>query len=142
MNPNVDSKKLIEENKLFKERLADYEQLKRKVAKPPTQNLAVSEISKRLNEKMHIVESNCKINQNCAKNLKNTKCIVSRKDRRVKTRHKIAAAIKAVPDSIVVLNTLRATIDRNEKDLAIAKLLLDSTLDPMDAELESPPESL
>lgn len=145
MNPNVDSKKLIEENKLFKERLADYEQLKRKVAEATnSKNLAVSEISKRLNEKLHIVESQLQDQSVLREKLENAQnALLAEKDRRVKTRHKITAAIEAVPDSIVVLNTLRETIDRNEKDLAIAKkLLLDSTLDPMDAELESAPESL
>jgi hypothetical protein len=145
MNPNVDSKKLIEENKLFKERLADYEQLKRKVAEATnSKNLAVSEISKRLNEKLHIVESQVQDQSELREKLECTQnALLAEKDRRVKTRHKITAAIEAVPDSIVVLNNLRETIDRNEKDLAIAKkLLLDSTLDPMDAELESAPESL
>ena len=132
MNPNMNSKKLIEENKLFKERLADYEQLKRKVAEATnSKNLAVSEISNRLNKKLHIVESKLQDQTELREKLEKTQnALLAEKDRRVKTRQKIASAIEAVPDSIVVLNTLRETIDRNEKDLAIAKkLLLNSTLD-------------
>ena len=54
------------------------------------------------------------------------------KDRQLKTRQKVANAIEAIPDSVVVLNTLRETIDRNEKDLANAKkLLLKSVLSPV-----------
>jgi hypothetical protein len=143
MNPSVNSKKLIEENKLLKERLADYELLKRKVAEATnSKNLAVSEISKRLNEKLHIVESQLQDQSELQTKLKETQsALLAEKNRRVKTRHKLAAAIKAVPDSIIVLNTLRETIDRNEKDLAIAKKLLhDSTLAPMDTELESAPQ--
>ena len=145
MNPSVNSKKLIEENKLLKERLADYELMKRKVAEATnSKNLAVSEISKRLNEKLHIAESQLQDQSELQTKLKETQsALLAEKNRRVKTRHKLAAAIKAVPDSIIVLNTLRETIDRNEKDLAIAKKLLhDSTLAPMDTELESAPQEL
>ena len=113
----MNSKKLIEENKLFKERLSDYEQLKRKVAEATnSKNLAVSEISNRLNKKLHMVESKLQDQTELREKLEKTQnALLAEKDRRVKTRHKLASAIEAVPDSIVVLNTLRETIDRNEK---------------------------
>ena len=134
MNPQVDSSKLIQENKLLKERQTDYDQLKRKIAEANnSKNLAISDISKRLNEKLHIAESQLQNQSELREKLDVVQNeLQAEKDRHLKTRQKVATAIEAIPDSIVVLNTLRETIDRNEKDLANAKkLLLESVLSPV-----------
>lgn len=144
MNPQVDSSKLIQENKLLKERQTDYDQLKRKIAEANnSKNLAIADISKRLNEKLHIAESQL-LNQS---ELREKLDVVqnelqAEKDLQLKTRQKVAMAIEAIPDSIVVLNTLRETIDRNEKDLANAKkLLLESALSPVGKEQDELPKT-
>ena len=123
MNPEVDANKLIQENKTLKERQADYDQLKRKIAEATnSKNLAIADISKRLNEKLHIAESQLKEQSELYEKLDQIQNeLQAEKDQQLKTKQKIATAIEAIPDSIVVLNTLRETIDRNEKDLANAK---------------------
>ena len=135
MNPEVDANKLIQENKTLKERQADYDQLKRKIAEATnSKNLAIADISKRLNEKLHIAESQLKEQSELYEKLDQIQNeLQAEKDQQLKTKQKIATAIEAIPDSIVVLNTLRETIDRNEKDLANAKkLILESVLNPID----------
>ena len=144
MNPQVDSSKLIQENKLLKERQTDYDQLKRKIAEANnSKNLAIADNSKRLNEKLHIAESQL---QNQSELLEKLDVVQNElqaeKDLQLKTRQKVAMAIEAIPDSIVVLNTLRETIDRNEKDLANAKkLLLESALSPVGHEQDELPKT-
>jgi antitoxin component HigA of HigAB toxin-antitoxin module len=101
--------------------------------KQKSKNLAISDISKRLNEKLHIAESQLQNQSELREKLDVVQTeLQAEKDRHLKTRQKVATAIEAIPDSIVVLNTLRETIDRNEKDLANAKkLLLESVLSPV-----------
>ena len=135
MNPEVDANKLIQENKTLKERQADYDQLKRKISEATnSKNLAIANISKRLNEKLHLAESQLQDQSELNEKLDQIQNELQvEKDRQLKTKQKIATAIEAIPDSIVVLNTLRETIDRNEKDLANAKkLILESVLNPID----------
>lgn len=142
MNPQVDSSKLIQENKLLKERQTDYDQLKRKIAEANnSKNLAIADISKRLNEKLHIAESQLQNQSELREKLDVVQNeLQAEKDLHLKTRQKVATAIEAIPDSIVVLNTLRETIDRNEKDLANAKkLLLESALSPVGQEQDELP---
>ena len=144
MNPQVDSSKLIQENKLLKERQTDYDQLKRKIAEVNnSKNLAIADISKRLNEKLHIAESQLQNQSELREKLDVVQNeLQAEKDRQLKTRQKVATAIEAIPDSIVVLNTLRETIDRNEKDLANAKkLLLESALSPVGQEQDELPKT-
>ena len=144
MNPQVDSSKLIQENKLLKERQTDYDQLKRKIAEANnSKNLAIADISKRLNEKLHIAESQLQNQSELREKLDVVQNeLQAEKDLHLKTRQKVATAIEAIPDSIVVLNTLRETIDRNEKDLANAKkLLLESALSPVGQEQDELPKT-
>tara|TARA_B110000008_G_scaffold172715_1_gene172360 strand:- start:3133 stop:5097 length:1965 start_codon:yes stop_codon:yes gene_type:complete len=144
MNPQVDSSKLIQENKLLKESQTDYDQLKRKIAEANnSKNLAISDISKRLNEKLHIAESQLQNQSELREKLDVVQNeLQAEKDLQLKTRQKVATAIEAIPDSIVVLNTLRETIDRNEKDLANAKkLLLESALSPVGQEQDVLPKT-
>ena len=144
MNPQVDSSKLIQENKLLKERQTDYDQLKRKIAEANnSKNLAIADISKRLNEKLHIAESQLQNQSELREKLDVVQNeLQAEKDLQLKTRQKVAMAIEAIPDSIVVLNTLRETIDRNEKDLANAKkLLLESALSPVGQEQDELPKT-
>lgn len=134
-NPNVDYKKLTQENTLLKDRLTDYEQLKRKLAEAiNTKSLAVTDVSRRLNEKLHLAESQLLNQSALIEKLNHTQNDLEiEKDKRQKISQKLATAIDAVPDSIVVLNTLKDTIERNESDLANAKkLLYDSLPDPTD----------